>query len=884
MHEGEVVTPVSLSESVTIGGQTFVEYPAVGSYQPAPAIIATGNIVGGHETQVEMAAPLCEQRNFSGDTTPTAAATLGTLCAYDGRGVNKGRVVTDSSFHHFLDVNLIGDPCGSSSDRQQGFAAGLVDANHDPVTPAAGGVLADLQAFYVNTVVWLARFNPDFYFAVDQNTFGFDEASDGGTYPNFPNSFWLVINGYSRDDVQAALGALHLAGPFANLGAVSPPGSLQYDNSVPSNQPQRVTIPYSVQFSGSSITHFPAAGNPPIEMALQATLTIKGKGYAAETDFQLTAGQDPYFQNINPAQNNAFYLSQDLAIFTATPGFDPFPVPGGPAFMTSNPTGTDNPSAFSYIQNLLNYLNGDSSFTTPGMSDAFAQFPSQFVTDGDSSVTPRGVLGMTNYNFAVARVRLNGPVSSKALGVKVFFRLFITQTTDTDYNPNESYLSVPDAANLLKTPLPAPDGETTPFFASGSSATDYAAGGPNNLDITIQNSAGAYKYFGCFLNVYDPALNLQLTGTHHCIVAQIAYDDAPIVNANGVTAGPENSDKLAQRNMEVTFTDNPGSPPSLRIPQTFDSRPSPPISDAAGQLLDYPDELMIDWGNTPHGSIASIYWPQVRAIDVLTLANRLYPTTQLTIADPNTIQCAVNGGLTYVPIPSGSGQKFGGLFTVDLPPTVKKGQEFNIVVRRLSSRQLAAGNIAVARAGAPPRPAATRGRATVQRNWRYVVGTFQVKIPVAAAKAILPAEENTYAILLWRFGQMSPGNRWYPVMQRYLSYIAARVNALGGNAGAITPSPWGAGPGPSPGGAETEEFTGKVAGLVYDRFGDFEGFLLLTEGGHERAFRATEADIESLVRFAWRDRVVISVLARRGHPEHPVSIILRRAPRPEHDI
>jgi hypothetical protein len=43
-----------------------------------------------------------------------------------------------------------------------------------------------------------------------------------------------------------------------------------------------------------------------------------------------------------------------------------------------------------------------------------------------------------------------------------------------------------------------------------------------------------------------------------------------------------------------------------------------------------------------------------------------------------------------------------------------------------------------------------------------------------------------------------------------------------------------------PGGHEKErlEFTGKVAGIIYDRFGDFEGFLLRTEEGREISFRA----------------------------------------------
>jgi hypothetical protein len=46
--------------------------------------------------------------------------------------------------------------------------------------------------------------------------------------------------------------------------------------------------------------------------------------------------------------------------------------------------------------------------------------------------------------------------------------------------------------------------------------------------------------------VYDAAnvvngsqVQALLAGTHHCLVAEIAYDDAPIINANGVVATPE---------------------------------------------------------------------------------------------------------------------------------------------------------------------------------------------------------------------------------------------------------------------------------------------------------------------------------------------------------
>jgi hypothetical protein len=325
--------------------------------------------------------------------------------------------------------------------------------------------------------------------------------------------------------------------------------------------------------------------------------------------------------------------------------------------------------------------------------------------------------------------------------------------------------------------------------------------------------------------------------------------------------------------MEVTFSDNPGPAMSHRVPQTFDLRPTAAISQVAGQLLDYPDELMIDWGNTPIGSTASLYWPQVSAQDVLTLAKRLYTTSQLSAQDANTLECKVTGGRTYVPLPTGTGQRFAGLFTIDLPTTVVRGQEFNIVVQRLSSRQLpdiTIGTIELAK----------RSQEKIQTNWRYVVGTFQVKIPVTVPKLLLPVEENTYSILSWRFENMAPSNRWHPVFKRYLGYIAGRIQGLGGNPGTIVPSPTGVPQGsegePHPEHHHVKEFTGKVTGVAYDRFGDFEGFCLIDEHGHEHLFHSVEAQVEELVRFAWMKRVLIRVETHHHDPLRPARILLLR--------
>jgi len=62
----------------------------------------------------------------------------------------------------------------------------------------------------------------------------------------------------------------------------------------------------------------------------------------------------------------------------------------------------------------------------------------------------------------------------------------------------------------------------------------------------------------------------------------------------------------------------------------------------APSLLSYPDEIMIDWGAVPAGSLATLYWPAVSAADVLDLAATLYSSRGLTALDPHTLQCRVD--------------------------------------------------------------------------------------------------------------------------------------------------------------------------------------------------------------------------------------------------
>jgi kumamolisin len=73
--------------------------------------------------------------------------------------------------------------------------------------------------------------------------------------------------------------------------------------------------------------------------------------------------------------------------------------------------------------------------------------------------------------------------------------------------------------------------------------------------------------------------------------------------------------------------------------------------------------------------------------------------------------------------------------------------------------------------------------------------------------------------------------------------------------------------------------TGKIGGLVYDRFGDFESFRLDTDHG-EHEFHTREKEMETLAESVWRDRIRITVWAARHEPHRPLSIMLHKPPAP----
>jgi hypothetical protein len=149
-----------------------------------------------------------------------------------------------------------------------------------------------------------------------------------------------------------------------------------------------------------------------------------------------------------------------------------------------------------------------------------------------------------------------------------------------------------------------------------------------------------------------------------------------------------NWDKLAQRNLQITNAVASPLPQLYILPQAFDLRPSALVpSQPTNTYLDIPDELVINWENTPVGNTASFYWPQLNAADVLALANQIYATHRSFATDTNTIQFVVPKGITYIPVPSARAKiNFAGLVTITLPKMITAEHTFNIALQRYSSR------------------------------------------------------------------------------------------------------------------------------------------------------------------------------------------------------
>jgi kumamolisin len=741
-------------------------------------------------------------------------------------------------------------------------------------------------------------FNKDCVFITDRSTFSKDEI-DAMLHIASPAvitaAFYVEVDGFRPSDLgitNADLSGVPSVYPTvtampAVMGMTvgdptgKPTALLAQDSSLPPS-PQRFTWVYPITFSDSS--GFIPGGET-------VTLTAAIGGVSGSAPIQLVETANPY-----EVDGAVSWLSTDTRVFLAKQGESWFNAPS---------LGSTPADALSFITSVIHNLN---SGMTGGQT--FDSLPTDENTSSlalyqlDHNMVPV-------FNFALARVRYRALLTS-APDVRVFFRLCPALSVSTDYDQTTTYRRWPSNNNGQPISLLGLDASnnilTIPFFAEQRVDTTMASmhgqTDETNRQTIPNDSSGAEveAYFGCWLDINQPGglfpLNPMNDGPfggtlksvldlvrnqHQCLLTEIAFDPEPITG----NPSPAVSDKLAQRNLSLVPSDNPGDAGSRRIPNTFELKPTS-LKLAAG---DKPDELLIEWGNTPAGSVAEIYIPSVASSEILDLAGRMYSTHRLTAADPHTVRCQANG-ITYVPIPPGTDLRHAALLTVDLPAGVRRGQLFRIVVRQVTS----ASSGKTRQPGRPPiiqisgveEPVFVEvGPPERRMRWRRVLGSVQISIPVGTAELLLPPEERQLSILRYIEESIPPKDRWYLVFRRYVSQIAERVAGFGGKPVEILPSPIGQWQHPKEGTHEKEceprfGITGKITALIYDRFGDFEGFVLDTEEG-ERPFESTEHAVEEVARRAWSERILTTVFIDRDEPHRsrqPASIVLRHVSRP----
>jgi hypothetical protein len=691
MHEGRtlgVEASYDYTQASPFGDTGRQEFREIAGHRELPAIIATGRIPGNAVFSV----------GGDGNTDVAVAASdpmkpLNTLSVYDGRQAGVGRVATGATFHHYVDVNLTGDTdvvvgpratkVGSDAIKGHGF-------NDDTA------VFDDIKAVYVNITNWLARPRPAIGLILERSTFSQDEVA-ASPMATFPSAVLVSVDGFMPNQFPGG-GITALGTPPGLAGwapTITPAGGVPIAieaTSVDSDDPtlpdrvQRFTFTYRVRFTGDAFT-FGGSNN-----VVPVTSTLAASGVTAPlTDaawLQLVKSANPFMLDLSGGNDTA-WLSSDIRVFRVIAG-DSFNGIGLPA-------GATRAQALAFIRSVVSTITPAQFEALPSADEASALSTLPMTT----AFPQRRV-----YNFALARVRLS-MAGGDASAVRVFFRIFTTQTTAAlTYHVNgggmplEGYLRTA-GANPIALPGTQSGGTewlSFPFFSAERQSPPSAQTDPDNVQ-TVQASAGG-RMFGALLdnNLMDGYLTQTpvsggaaqplptlLMGEHQCLVTQIEFAGTPIPDG----ATPWTSDKLSQRNIALSTVANPGLDASRVAMHTFEIEATP---QAIGDALP-PDELLLHWSKeTPSDTILRLHIPTWNAHDVVELADRLYARHEIAAVDAHTIELP-GGGTRYVPLPR-SMQRQTGVIAAEFPLGIRKGQRFDVSVRQVTNK--------VRRAKVPP--------------------------------------------------------------------------------------------------------------------------------------------------------------------------------------
>jgi hypothetical protein len=846
MHEGNTLGPLSAATydyAATMspfGNTAKPEFREIAGQREKPKVIATGQALT-HASRSAAGGSLF--------ATEGVAKPVNTLSIYDGRNAGVGRIVTGSTFHHYVDINLTGSKGVTLSAIAQTRVGTDAMDGHGYIDNST--VLDDIKAVFANITRWLARPRPAITLILERSTFSEDEAPSGST---FAGAVLVTVDGLKPSQFPGPGGGVNALGdnppglsdwaPVVTVGGGLPiaiePTRIDSDDPAHPDRLQRFTFTYRLRFTGDAFTFL--GTNLPVPVT--ATLNATGVAAALTDDawLQLVHSANPYMLDLED-NNTATWLSSDVKTFH---------VVEGQTFHGVNlPLGADRNAALAFINSLASTMTSATFTSLP---------PAQADSVLSSLPTTTAMPPLKVYNFALARVRLSTS-GADANPVRVFFRIFTTQTTAAlTYNldmggmPVDGYLRTAGASPIA---LPGTqDGGAAwlsfPFFAQTRTTPPTGQVDTNNAQPIA--AATGLRIFGALVDNNlagdylpeipgspDPAVPLSqlMMGEHQCIVVQVEFAGAPIVNG----ARPWTSDKLSQRNLAVNPVANPGLDGSRVALHTFEIEATPyAISDALP-----PDELLLDWSDdTPAGTMLRLHIPSWRAQDVVDLADRFYARHEIAAIDAHTIELP-GGGKRYLPIPMSMVRQTG-VIAAEFPLGIRKGQRFDVSVRHITnkSRQakvppakaerisleeaerllagLARPNIAggvdqpqdVQAKGAfavgenkvlvtdltmlddsgdhavlieHPAPAAVAAAMAEAGLWRETIGAFQLGVPVSTKDEMLFHHMRLLSVMRWRSARLSRNGRWRATMLYYVGLLAEKVQALGGNPWTVPATP-----------------------------------------------------------------------------------------------
>ena len=338
--------------------------------------------------------------------------------------------------------------------------------------------------------------------------------------------------------------------------------------------PQRITYTCRVSFASNSAFSGMVAGDTRL-LKLRITARDRSGNTLVDdsTRVRLQVNANPYM-NDGPIS----WLSVDTRVFQIPQGQAKFGVPAG----------WTNPNTF--IKQAIKNLRLGGGTSGGDSFDGLTQDETQAVLEYSPQVG-----GVNIYNFALSKVRLRSLTG--AAGVRCIFRLFRWGTANVSFDNTLAYRSSPTGIGML--------GRTTinelasiPFYAeprvaltADMSVTQQdgavATNDGNVFDFGPTGGAESASFFGAYLDVNQSSelrfpdtfvndgpfnavtaksIRDLLIGQHQCMICEIMYTPDP--TAPGATPG--DSDNLAQRNLLIVQTANPGSLSTRQVQHSFD--------------------------------------------------------------------------------------------------------------------------------------------------------------------------------------------------------------------------------------------------------------------------------------------------------------------------